>query len=130
MCYYCIIELEHLKKEEKMMKNIPDAGFEQALSGNFSIPAILAHSGIRGDEDILFILDPNLIEEFCDFEENTKILYQFSKMTGKRFASWQEALVDLNFNGTEQAVVMQRWMNPLPWTREIIHCSPNKRIEM
>ena len=112
------------------MKNIPDAGFEQALSGNFTVPAILAHSGIRGDEDELLILDPDLIKEFCDFRENTSILYEFAKMTERRFVSWQNALVDLNFNGTGQVVVLQQWMNPIPWTREIIRCSPNKRIEI
>ena len=112
------------------MKNIPDGGFGQVSSGNFAVPAILAHSGIRGDEDALFILSPDLVKEFCDFRENMGILYEFAKMAGKQFGGWQDALVDLNFNGTGQVVVLQRWMDPIPWTREIIRCSPNKRIEM
>ena len=112
------------------MKNIPDIGFDQALNGNFTVAAILAHSGISGDEADLLVLDPNLSKEFDDFRENTNILYEFAKMTGKRFASWQDALVDTNFNQTGKVVVLQKWCKPVLWEREIIYCSPNKRIEI
>ncbi len=63
--------------------NIPDVGFEHAVSGNFTVPAILAHSGIRGEEDTLLILDPALLNDFPNFQENTIILYNFGKMAGK-----------------------------------------------
>ncbi len=109
--------------------NIPEVGFEHAVSGNFTVPAILAHSGIRGEEDTLLILDPAILNDFPNFQENTIILYEFGKMAGKQFVSWQDALVDLNYQGTEKTFVLQQWMKPIPWTREIICCTPNKRIE-
>lgn len=112
------------------MKNIPDKWFEQRSEANFCVVAILAHSGIVGDEDDLLVFDPKLSQEFSDFGENIHLLYEFAKMRGKRFVSWQEALVDLNFNQTGEVMVLQKWCNPIPWDREIVYCSPNKRIEM
>lgn len=113
------------------MENIPNQGFEKTSNGNFTISAIFAHSGIVGDEDTLFMIDPKLNEDFNDFHENIKILYEFGKMVGKQFVSWQDALVDLDyFNQTGEVLVLQRWMNPILWKGEIVYCSPNKRIQM
>lgn len=111
------------------MKNIPDGNYEQAFRGNFNVAAIIAHSGIVGDEDDLLVLNPKLSQEFDDFRENTNILYEFAKMRGKRFASWKNVLVDLNFKQTGKVMVLQAWCNPAPWKREIVYCSPNRRIE-
>jgi len=112
------------------MKNIPDQGFEQTSIGNFCISAFLAHTGIRGDEDTLLILNPSFSEDFNDFNENIHILYKFGKLANRQFVSWQDALVDLDhFNKTGEFLVLQKWSSPILWKGEIIICSPNKRIE-
>ena len=111
------------------MKNIPDTGFEQILSGNFIVSAILAHTGIVGDEDTLLMIDPSLSKEFNDFVENEKILYKFGKMVGKQFVSWRLCLVDYDhFSQVGQIRLLDMWSDPFLWKGETIFCSPHKRI--
>jgi len=111
------------------MKHTTDDGFDQASSGNFTEAAILAHSGIVGEEDELFMLNPKVSQDFNDFDEKIKILYQFAKTRGK-FVSWRNALVNLDFNQTGQIVILPQWLNPEPWKGVVHYCFPNKGIEM
>lgn len=117
------------------MKNIPDQGFEKAANGNFVISAILAHSGIVGDDDVLLMIDPNICKDFDDYCENIKILYEFGKIfgakTGKGFVTWLDVLVDLDhLNQTGEVIILPKWKNLFLWEGGIVYCSPNKRIEM
>ena len=55
-----------------------------------------AHSGVVGDKDDLFILEPTNQE--LSTEQGVQTLYELAKLTGKSFMSWRPVQVDLNFN--------------------------------
>jgi hypothetical protein len=99
-------------------------GFEIPAEGNFHLVAILAHSGIVGDEDELYILN----SEFeGTYKEQTYILVEFAKLQGK-ITSWHNCLVDPNYNNTNKIMILLKWCNPVPWKGEVNYCVPNKRI--
>lgn len=110
------------------MENIPDQGFELAETGKFMHSAIIVSTGIRGDKEDLFVINPELSKQFKDFKENQKILIDFSKQLGKSYTYFQQALV--SFEG-QKVAVLQRWMKPFTWDgNEISYCSPHVRVEM
>ena len=85
-----------------------------------------AHSGIVGDKDDLFILEP--IDQDLDFKQKTRILYELAKVTGKSFVSWQPVQVYLNFNLTGKIMVFQEHFDPRLWDGDVIRCTPNDKL--
>lgn len=101
-------------------------GFEIPTEGNFHLPAMLAHTGIIGEEDKLYVLNS---EYKGTYKEKIGILYQFAKLNqAGRFTSWHDCLVDPNYDNTGKIMILPKWCNPVPWKREVNYCVPNEGI--
>ena len=107
----------------------PGCGFDQALGGNFIEPAILANTGIVGDQGELFMLDRDSSSKFKGYEEKRDVLLLFGKECG-RFVSWQDVLANPDFDQADQIMILPKWNNPLLWKGTVHFCKPNKQLEM
>ena len=85
-----------------------------------------AHSGIIGDKDDLFILEPT--DHELNAKQGVRTLYELAKLTGKRFVSWQPVQVDLNFNQTGTIMVFHEFFGSWVWTDDVIRCTPNEKL--
>ncbi len=101
--------------------------FEKSKGGNFTEVAIVAHSGIVGDDDRIIIFNSR-VDLPLNFDTKVKILYEFGKLLDIPMISFQEAIVDLNFNQTGKILYCQKHFEPNIWNGEIIYCSPNDKL--
>lgn len=127
-CNFSDVVISNYKNNVHKMQNIPSTGFDEASKGNFNFIGIIAHSGIAGDSDDLLLLDPEISQKLNDFDVCVEILYQLGKLTGKRFCSWQEALIDSEYYQNSQLIILQRHLSPKTWKGKTILCSPNDKL--
>jgi hypothetical protein len=121
--------VDRYMKDIHGMQNIPDTGFEEASRGSFNFIGVLFHTGVIGDNDDLFVLDPKISQRLNDFDVCFEILYQLSKLRGRPYVSWQEVLIDSDYYQRGQLMILRRhFYSPEIWTGETNFCSPNDKL--